>query len=391
MNPQTMLVTALLLKDEIGRERGWDTFLFPEYKVKDWEIKLSKIARSGTLINQLELLVPIRLGIDFDHFRLKDTFTWDLSVLVCDDYQISPNSVVQAVAKSITEQLQEHHAHIVEPASGPRHEEVRGEMSEAEFVEVYSKELRLGGEFKTVVAHSIREQVSVHQKSPFPIGHPFDSTPIVVDELRTAMLPPIDHSLPFDYTLLEQLTPQLDVLQEAEIEHSRTSWDRATRPSHVSPCRRFSHDCESGRDRERDVTRADADGPMHIPERTPVLMHHQQQQQQQQHVPPPQPPKQQRQRTGILQPPPLPNRVFISRSADPAPSTGLDSDAAARARADFGGAEPEGPASPTKEDDQQAILTRVLEYRLVFLVDLLGYSYAWLDLGLSCHDSAMIH
>ncbi|CAE6417200.1 unnamed protein product [Rhizoctonia solani] len=103
------------------------------------ELRCPKIAQSGTLIHQLELLVPIRLET---HFRLKDTFTWDLNGTViapeifaqclCDDYQISSNSVVQAVAKSITEQLQEHRAHIVEPASGPRREDVRGEMSEVD-------------------------------------------------------------------------------------------------------------------------------------------------------------------------------------------------------------------------------------------------------------------
>ncbi|CUA72931.1 SWI/SNF chromatin-remodeling complex subunit snf5 [Rhizoctonia solani] len=443
------------------------------------DLDVSKIARSGTLINQLELLVPIRLEIDHDHFRLRDTFTWNLNDPVitpevfaqclCDDYQISSNSVVQAVAKSVTEQLQEHRAHIIEPPSGSRREEVRGEMSEAEqewwakwrrredvnepeaeteekdketneelrvlvkvdvivgtmnltdqfewdindahnspeeFAEVYCKELGLGGEFKTAVAHAIREQVSVYQKSLFLVGHPFDGTPIADDELKMAMLPPIDHSFRFDRTLLEQFTPQLNVLQEAEIERNERERERELKRKRrqtrgrrgiVLPDRDLQKThrtaigyaeiepspAQQAVQQPAPVTyrRAAAAAasltianlaatengtspvqtPMHIPERPPVMMHHQQQQQQQQ-VPPPQPPKQKRQRTGILQPPPLPNHVFISRSADPAPSTGLDSDAAARARADFGGAEPEGPASLTGEEDgQQAMLKRVLE------------------------------
>ncbi|CAE6459210.1 unnamed protein product [Rhizoctonia solani] len=449
-------------------------------KMKDRKMKLlgrrdldvSKIARSGTLITQLELLVPIRLEIDHDHFRLRDTFTWNLNDPVitpevfaqclCDDYQISSNSVVQAVAKSITEQLQEHRAHILEPV-GPKREEIRGEISEKdeewwakwrrrepgmdedeeaegeekeaneelrvlvkvdvivgtmnltdqfewdindphnspeEFAEVYCNELGLGGEFKTAVAHAIREQVSVYQKSLFLVGHPFDGTPIADDELRTAMLPPIDHSFRFDRTLLEQFTPQLNVLQEAEIERNERERERElkrkrrqtrgrrgialpdrdlqkTHRTAIGYAEIEPSPAQQAAQQQAPVTfrRAAAAAasltianlaatengtspvqtPMHIPEKQPVLM-------QQQQPPPPQPPKQKRQRTGVLQPPPLPKHVFISRSADPAPSTGLDSDAAAQARADFGDTAPEGPASPTGEEDgQQAMLKRVLE------------------------------
>ncbi|EUC61258.1 SNF5/SMARCB 1/INI1 family protein [Rhizoctonia solani AG-3 Rhs1AP] len=450
-------------------------------KMKDRKMKLlgrrdldvSKIARSGSMITQLELLVPIRLEIDHDHFRLRDTFTWNLNDPVitpevfaqclCDDYQISSNSVVQAVAKSITEQLQEHRAHILE--TGPSREEIRGEISEKdqewwakwrrreqgvdedeeaegedkdgneelrvlvkvdvivgtmnltdqfewdindphnspeEFAEVYCNELGLGGEFKTAVAHAIREQVSVYQKSLFLVGHPFDGTPIADDELRTAMLPPIDHSFRFDRTLLEQFTPQLNVLQEAEIERNERERERELKRKRrqtrgrrgiVLPDRDLQKThrtaigyaeiepspAQQAAQQQAPVTfrRAAAAAasltianlaatengtspvqtPMHIPEKQPVLM-----QQQQQQPPPPLPPKQKRQRTGVLQPPPLPKHVFLSRSADPAPSTGLDSDAAAQARADFGDAAPEGPASPTGEEDgQQAMLKRVLE------------------------------
>lgn len=49
---------------------------------------------------------------------------------LCDDFQIPSNSVVQAVAKSITEQLTEHRAHIVETASGPKRDLFQGEMTE---------------------------------------------------------------------------------------------------------------------------------------------------------------------------------------------------------------------------------------------------------------------
>ncbi|KAG8735839.1 SWI/SNF chromatin-remodeling complex subunit [Ceratobasidium sp. 414] len=92
--------------------------------------------------------------------------------------------------------------------------------SPEELAKVSCCDLGLGGEFKTAVAHSIHEQASVYQKSLFLVGHPFDDTPIADDELRAAMLPPIEHSFRFDRTLLEQFTPQLNVLQEGEIERN---------------------------------------------------------------------------------------------------------------------------------------------------------------------------
>ncbi|CAE6370089.1 unnamed protein product [Rhizoctonia solani] len=443
------------------------------------EFDVAKIVKSGQAIPPLELLVPIRLEIDNDHYRLRDTFTWNLNdqtispeifaQCLCDDYQIQSNTVVQAVAKSIAEQLQEHRTHIVEPASGPKRDEMRGELTEKsedwwakwrrrevedaidvdeepedgdkdnekeaneelrvlvkvdvivgtmnltdqfewdindphnspeEFAEVYCKELGLGGEFKTAVAHSIREQVSVYQKSLFLVGHPFDGTPIADDELRTAMLPPIDHSFRFDRTLLEQFTPQLNVLQEGEIERNERERekelkrkrrqtrgrrgivlpDRDLQKTHrtaigfaeleVSPAQQAAQQPAPVTFRRAAAAAASltianlaatengtspVQTPMHIPEKQPVLM-------QQQPPPPIQPPKQKQKRTGVLQPPPLPQHIFTSRSADAAPSTGLDSDEAAAARTEFGDTTAEGPASPAGEEDgQQAMLKRVLE------------------------------
>ncbi|CAE6541305.1 unnamed protein product [Rhizoctonia solani] len=480
-NPQTVLVTACYSKTILDVTRGGilPSFLNTrrrEIKLLGWRnFEMSKIARSKMLINQLELLVPIRLEIDHDHFRLRDTFTWNLNDPVitpevfaqclCDDYQISSNSVVQAVAKRedvrgkmseakeewwpkwrSREDVDEPEAELEEKDKETNEElpvlvkvdVIVGTMdltdqfewdindahnSPEEFAEVYCKELGLGGEFKTadellsqikttleqnnntlteedqhlqtlsqksMNRKAIREQVSVYQKSLFLVGHPFDGTPIADDELKMAMLPPIDHSFRFDHAPLEQLTPQLDVLQETEIERNERERERKLKRKRrqtrglrgiVLPPG-LAKDASNGDRQPAPVTyrRAAAAAasltianlaatengtspvqtPMHIPERPPVMMHHQQQQQQQQ-VPPPQPPKQKRQRTGILQPPPLPNHVFISRSADSAPSTALDSDAAARARADFGGGEPEGPASPTGEEEaRQAMLWQLL-------------------------------
>ncbi|CUA71836.1 SWI/SNF chromatin-remodeling complex subunit snf5 [Rhizoctonia solani] len=338
------------------------------------------------LINQVELLVSIRLEIDHDHFRLRDTFTWNLI-----DPVISPEVFAQCFREDVNEPEAE-----MEEKDKETNEElpvlvkvIVGTMnltdqfewdinyehnSPEEFAEVYCNELGLGGELKTAVARSIREQVSVYQKSLFLVGHPSDGMPIA-DEQKMAMLPPIDHSFRFDRILLEQFTPQLQEA-EAEIERNERERERELKRKHRQTRGRRGIVLP---DRDLQKTHRTAIGYAEI-EPSPA------QQAIQQPAPvtyrraaaaaasltianlaapengtsPPL--KQKRQRTGILQPPPLPSHVFISRSTDPAPSTGLDSDAAARARADFGGAEPEGPASPTGEEDgQQAMLKRVLE------------------------------
>lgn len=49
---------------------------------------------------------------------------------LCDDFQIPSASVVQAVSKSINEQLTEHRAHIVETPSAPKREVLAGSIGE---------------------------------------------------------------------------------------------------------------------------------------------------------------------------------------------------------------------------------------------------------------------
>ena len=50
------------------------------------------------------------------------------------------------------------------------------DASPEDFAEVYTQELGLGGEFKTAIVHSIREQVQAYQKSLFLVGHPDSSS-----------------------------------------------------------------------------------------------------------------------------------------------------------------------------------------------------------------------
>ncbi|EJD52064.1 SNF5-domain-containing protein, partial [Auricularia subglabra TFB-10046 SS5] len=88
---------------------------------------------------------------------------------------------------------------------------VNSSNSPEHFAEVYCSDLGLGGEFKTAVAHCIREQSQVHMKSLFVVGHPMDGTPILEEEVKQTFLPPIDIAArSFEQT--STFTPIIDYL-----------------------------------------------------------------------------------------------------------------------------------------------------------------------------------
>ncbi|KAF8892911.1 hypothetical protein BD779DRAFT_1467981 [Infundibulicybe gibba] len=95
--------------------------------------------------------------------------------------------------------------------------------SPEEFAAVYAKELGLGGEFCTAIAHAIREQVQIYQKSLFLVGHPLDGSAIQDEELRSSFLPSLTSGArPLDQ--VQSFTPLLNYLSDGEIE--RTEKDR---------------------------------------------------------------------------------------------------------------------------------------------------------------------
>lgn len=98
------------------------------------------------------------------------------------------------------------------------------------FAEAFAADLGLSGEFKTAIAHSIREQVSVHVKSLAMTGHTFDGRPIADEELRAAFLGPISKSnLSRGEIESYHFTPRLLQLTEAEIERLDREREREAR------------------------------------------------------------------------------------------------------------------------------------------------------------------
>ncbi|KAG7451525.1 SNF5-domain-containing protein [Guyanagaster necrorhizus] len=93
------------------------------------------------------------------------------------------------------------------------------------FADIYVQELGLGGEFRTAIAHSIREQVQAYQKSLFLVGHPSDGTPIQDDELRLSFLPGLSSGARA-LDQVQSFTPMLNYLSDGEIERHEKERDK---------------------------------------------------------------------------------------------------------------------------------------------------------------------
>ncbi|RDB23387.1 SWI/SNF chromatin-remodeling complex subunit snf5 [Hypsizygus marmoreus] len=97
--------------------------------------------------------------------------------------------------------------------------------SPEEFAEVYTKDLGLNGEFRTAIAHSIREQVQTYQKSLFLVGHPSDGSVVQDDDLRLSFLPSLSSAArPTDQ--VQSYTPLLNYLSDGEIEKNEKDRDK---------------------------------------------------------------------------------------------------------------------------------------------------------------------
>ncbi|KAF9516045.1 hypothetical protein BS47DRAFT_1341372 [Hydnum rufescens UP504] len=107
------------------------------------------------------------------------------------------------------------------------------------FAEVYACDLGLTGDFKTAIAHSIREQVHVHQKSLAIIGHPFDGTSVQDEDLKSAFLPVVkkatrtlddsDSYMPVLHHLTESEIERVEKEREKEIKRKKRQGRARTR------------------------------------------------------------------------------------------------------------------------------------------------------------------
>ncbi|WAR51880.1 hypothetical protein PtB15_1B316 [Puccinia triticina] len=128
-----------------------------------------------------ELRIPINLDIISGNIHLTDRFEWEISEL---------------------------------------------NNSPEEFVEVYANDLGLGGEFKTAIAHSIREQIETYVKSLALVEHT-NGYPVPNDELRYAFLQRVTD--PIRTGQVDDFTPFLNLLNAEELDRQEKEHDREAR------------------------------------------------------------------------------------------------------------------------------------------------------------------
>jgi SWI/SNF-related matrix-associated actin-dependent regulator of chromatin subfamily B protein 1 len=248
---------------------------------------------------QVEELVPVRLDIELDRLKLRDTFTWNLHDRVTDpmlfaqtlveDFQIPHElrqNIVHQVDREIHEQIQDYYPHAFfddepldphQPYGAYKNDEMRiliklnitigqhtlvdqfeweinNPLNAAEeFAAQMAADLSLSGEFTTAIAHSIREQCQMFTKSLFITGHPFDGRPVddtdIQDNFLASPLPSVFR--PMQST--KDYQPYLYELSHAELERAELSIMREQRRQKRSVNRRGGPALPDLKDRQRTV------------------------------------------------------------------------------------------------------------------------------------------
>jgi len=95
--------------------------------------------------------------------------------------------------------------------------DLNSEVTPEEFAQSYCVDLGLSGEFVTAIAHDIHEQILVHQRSLFLVGHTQGSGYIANDDVRTAFLPPLTVALRKENVAMSTFTPVLANFTEQDV------------------------------------------------------------------------------------------------------------------------------------------------------------------------------
>lgn len=192
---------------------------------------------------QPEILVPVRLDMEIDGHKLRDTFTWNkneqlitpeqFAEVLCDDLDLPSASFVAPIAASIRQQIEAFPTdNLLDKQTDQRvvlklniHvgnislvDQFEWDMSEKnnspeQFALKLCSELGLGGEFVTAIAYSIRGQLSWHQRT-----YAFSETPLNTIEVPFRSQSDSDQWCPF-----------LETLTDAEMEKKIRDQDRNTR------------------------------------------------------------------------------------------------------------------------------------------------------------------
>ncbi|OAA43094.1 transcription factor Snf5p [Metarhizium rileyi] len=260
-----------------------------------------KVPRKDMLkqAEQHEELVPLRLEVEWDKVKLRDTFTWNLherllavelfAAQLVEDMALKPPAaqpVFEQIVQQMREQLNDFYpfAFAEEDALDPelpysayKNDEMRilvklnitigqhtlvdqfeweinnPNNSPEEFAANMARDLSLSGEFTTAIAHCIREQTQLFAKSLYSIGHPFDGRPIEDSDLVSAFL---QTPLPAVFRPQQQAkeyAPYMYELSEADLERNEMVFSREQRRQKRSINRRGGPQLPDLRERQRTI------------------------------------------------------------------------------------------------------------------------------------------
>ncbi|CAI8502156.1 unnamed protein product [Pichia kudriavzevii] len=215
------------------------------------------------IITEQPNYVPIRLEFDVDRdgFKLNDTFVWNanedddtLNTFVNElirDYRIdrTVGNIHQKIVESVKDQISDVHPLVVNPALDLRFpinlditiannqlvdrfdwDLMNEENDPEDFAETLCAEFSLPGEFKTAIAHSIREQSQIYIKSLFMIGYKFDGSNIVSEDLKEYLRSGIEaNSVIMPRYLLSDFTPYITELSIDNFERIIKERERESR------------------------------------------------------------------------------------------------------------------------------------------------------------------
>lgn len=236
-----------------------------------------RVARkdAGQQAEYLEELVPVRLDLELEKLRLRDTFTWNLNDRLVSPQLFAENLIedlkipveasqqlARQVHQEMLDQLNNYYPHVYPagvaaepdlPYGAHKNDDMRitvklnitiGHItlvdqfewdinnplnSPEEFARQMSLDLSLSGEFTTAIAHSIREQCQLYSKSLFITNYEFDGRPIEDPDIRENMLPSPVPTVFRQQQSQKDWTPYMYELTEAELDKTELSMLREQR------------------------------------------------------------------------------------------------------------------------------------------------------------------
>lgn len=262
-----------------GRTDGRTIITYPQQRKKPGNKRVRDLRIPRQDMQQqaeyLEELIPVRLDVEMDKLRLRDTFTWNMNdrtvpmqlfvETLVEDLKIPTENqqlVAREVHREIFEQVQNYFPHVW-PVGVPaepdlpygryKNDDMRitiklnitiGSItlvdqfewdinnpmnSPEEFARQMALDLSLSGEFTTAIAHSIREQSQLYTRSLFLTNYEFDGRPVEDPDIRDNLLPTPVPAVFRPNQSQKDWTPYLYELSEAELEKTELSMLREQR------------------------------------------------------------------------------------------------------------------------------------------------------------------